>query len=383
MASVFANMLLIPQESRVTSFTMAFDAFTLVQVGFSSNDQRLIHHASKLYSTAVHGLREELVRAMASDTYSDTLVATPYLLFLCERFTCIAVDGRHGSLMHLKGFAQLLLARSRESKTSMLQYLLLDDYQHYALEYGLVHRQQVTCSLEDADIVALANTPDRMPRLTVLTMEIPTLLEKCDRLRLTILQNLASQPIEVHHQVLRFFSELAKLEKKLRIWQSDYYLGMNDPPYTTVPITTVPDQVSNLDRLSLILFENTFWFPSFGTAISHLRLWSCLLLLRTFEFGLRVVMPQSMKEKIWELCQAGTAYADRVCKVIMYLHGTPNNGTYGAIACCGPLQIVEFWYKIVGEQDKVSWCEALRLAIRAKGLYVPDPDSGPLAEVIS
>lgn len=355
------------EEAESTAATFAFDALALTQLGVSWRDDEVLECAIRSYYRAVNTLREEL--ATAATPYSDALVAAPYLLFLCEQFRPIALlSGNQGETTHLHGFSQLLSADGAVMST--FQLLLLDDYEQCSLAWSLTRRQHLPRLLKDDDVQAL-NSHDRFPRLTRLMMDLPSVIDKADELAFhASLSTEADDSIRA--QAYSLLRELRRQQDELQAWFRSWYADSSTSPCSPVDAHLLPASFASLDRLSCRIFETSFTFISFGTAVAYVRFWESLLLLFAIEVEVNTYLEYPVQRRA-----DGTKLADQIARVLISLCGTPEHGSQGYLWVAGALQYIHPWYVESAEEQRVKWCEALRDFISMKGMYVPVLGSRP------
>lgn len=361
-----------PELKSNLSLAHAMDAVCLTEIGSAAQNQSYIINGTRHYQCALVMFRRELERAIDDQYFHSNLLATCHALMFCQRFAYLGM-GDEGSFMHMKGLAHMMAARGLDSLTSDFDKLLLEDFQHYAMRLGMLHRRPVHSQLEKAWArrIRASSGPRFFPQMCSLAFHLPGLLEQSDRACAEIQAENAEGKADACVRAMKLMAELGSLETTLQSWLQDWYSTMDQLPYRPVPAESFPYLQQYLSPELMDTFPSTLAFPSFASAVTHSRLWACLLLIRATSADLcSAVMPDERPSgsKFHNV----TECADDLCLCLAYLGGTRDIGLAGPASVTGHLQLAYEWYEKTQDRPKMEWCRAIAAMIKARGLSTPD-----------
>ena len=353
-------------SNKQDAFTLALDTLTLSQLGVTYKDRRLIHQATRTHCHAVQRLQGEIQRAAGRASIMDTMLSTPYLLFLCQRFRHIAISsGDSSQPVHLLGLAQLL--NMATAAPSDVYNLLVDDCQLYALEWSMVYGRKLNWTLPKTNTIVIESIPFRCPRFTQHMMKAPDFLSEAG-----LLISASTQPHSREDLVQQCSSFLDELQHYERDLMSLFHSWMEESSSCGFDITdaaSLPSHDRQLDALSQSVFGVAFSFSSFAHACMHKRFWQCVHFVRDIGSRVRLAVHGPSVSESSDMSQNTSIIADNICRAVVFICAKVENGSHGYYCSRGPLELLRPWYKTRGFAEKVAWCDALDKFLQEKGMY--------------
>lgn len=277
---------------------------------------------------------------------------TTYLLFVSARFVPIAraAGGAFSFDAHLQGFGHLIAAKPEPK--SNVHLLLLADHHHHAVGWGLRRHKRVRFRMSERDMDVLESTSCRLPRLLKLIFELPALLERFDRVR--ALPNAAKGR---DAQLVTLLEDFRQYTNRVLTWLSEWHAKIRvrgEEPYTSVPTSTMPCFVSDVDILSAEVFKTGLCFASCPNALGHVRIWVVLMVCYILQVRLEVKVAttslassvpsyltkhlskrqkssfqdsDSIEQYAPPVRRRITTFADNACRTLIYCLG-PGEGTF-------------------------------------------------------
>lgn len=354
-----------------TALVHAMDAVCLTQIGSATENQSLVHSGLQRYQYSLIMFRRGLQRAIEGQYFDSNILATCHALMFSQRFTALG-DGDEGSYMHMKGLAHMMYSRGLDSLTSEFDKLLLEDFQHYALRLGMVHRKPVHSALEKAWAKRVRSSagPRFFPQMCSLAFHLPSLLEESDKACAEIKAASVKGKADACARAMKLMAGLSGLEATLQSWLQDWYSSMEQLPYRPVPARSFPFLQRFLTSEEMATFPTVLAFPSFASAVAHGRFWACLLLIRATSAELCLAVVPEEKPSAAQSHNV-TECADDLCLSLAYLAGTDDNGLAGPTAVTGHLQLAFEWYEKIQDRSKMEWCKAIAQLVKMRGLSTP------------
>ncbi|KAK4497859.1 hypothetical protein PRZ48_010514 [Zasmidium cellare] len=365
----------IQQDADIRSnraLSHAMDAVCLAEVGHANQNQAYIHGGAQHYQCALGMFRRQLQFAINDQKFGSDLMATCHALMFCQRFAVFG-NGDNGSYMHMKGLGNMMSARGLDSFTSEFDKLLLEDYQHYALRLGMMHRRPVHTGLEKAWAKRERSSagPRYFPQMCSLAFHLPGLLEACDHACAEIKAESIQGRAGACARATELMAELGGLETTLQSWLQNWYSSMEALPYRPVPSRSFLFLKRHMSDKLLDTFPSVLAFPSFASAATHSRFWACLLLIRSTSAELcSAVLPDG--KPLATHFHNVTECADDLCLSMAYLCGAEHHGLAGPASVTGHLTVAFEWYRKIQNRDKMDWCIAIADVVKARGLSSPN-----------
>lgn len=347
----------------------ALDALALTHVGSQVQNQDLLQRGCRLYGLAVHKLHQELGKAIEHDRYSDQTLATPYVLFVCERYSSITT-GSQIPLAHLKGSAHLLTARAMASggtTPSLLQMSLLDEYHHLALEFGMSARRYVASMFNEETFRGQGTSSLNMiPLLLEALMRVPAMLEQCD----TALALLGGKSaVKRHAGLLRAEHLIEQMDNLVALLQSRLDAcqeGSPDAPFSQVPASSLPTFDADLDDLCIDAFGTVILFKDNNLGGIHFGVWTGSFLILRSVSKLRTAARKPPDHQV-DYAELINGQADNVARSLIYWCAIPECGDIMVAAVGTTISLLQPWYLQTGDKAKIAWGQAVQRFVERKG----------------
>ncbi|KAF2173484.1 hypothetical protein M409DRAFT_15765 [Zasmidium cellare ATCC 36951] len=350
----------------------AMDAVCLTELGSVTQSQAYLYGGTQHYQCALGMFRRQLKSAIDAQQFDSKLLATCHALMFCQRFSTFGGNGDEGSYMHMRGLGHMMTARGLDSFTSEFDLLLLEDYQHYALRLGMIHRRSIDRRLEKAWAERQRSSagPRYFPQLNSLAFQLPGLLEACDNACAEIRAENLNGRAGACTRAMKLMAELGGLETTLQAWLQGWYSSTEQLPYRPVPVRSLFFLQRHLSDKLLDTFPSALDFPSFASAATHSRFWACLLLIRSTSAELCSAVIPDERPSARQLHNV-TECADDLCLSMAYLCGAQEHGLAGPAAVTGHLRIAFEWYQKTEDRAKMDWCKAIAEIVQERGLSSP------------
>lgn len=342
----------------------ALDVACLLHISFSRHDDRLQHHAKRLYPMALTHLRRDLE---APNQDMGSLIATIYILQLCEQFAPITTDGQ-GWRRHAQGLLSIIDKCQPGQLEPELQALLCANARAFALWDGILRRKPLRPCKDLCDMAFSENSYGTGSQFNDIATLVPAALSITDKL-------CAEGDLAAIDEVARCIQTIQAIERRLTQWFETLYKGKTSPLYWLVhQSTSLP--ITRLD-LDASVFPHAYVFSKMPVASIHDTCWICILALRGAQLDLYKHFPL-MQHGFSEdyLRRSATHYADNLCMSVAYVSQPKQN--YSGLRCTmAPLQMAAMYYKSQAHGDKscekkLRYCEKALESLKKFGLFPPE-----------
>lgn len=347
------------------SMNAAVDTLSLIQLGTSHRDERLIGEAHTRYQAAVASLNVDLQDPNAM--YDDGVLGAVYLLGFCEVYAPLARGG-HPWKTHHRGLRDMLLARGPKGEYSKFAQLLVYNFRHVAAIVGCTERKRVAFAGR-AWKQCSAMTDGMMAALSERIIDAPAVFEKAD--------SAMQRPKKDAGELFDVVMELARLERVTQAWLLSWYSSFEGQPYWQQRVEELKSFKKHTRDAPKDVFKKALCFPSFSNASAQVTYWMGLLQMKRTMFELnrlysKPILPKSEATLVTEANEC----ADRLCESIAWLT-QPRFGFCGVVRSLGPLNYATKWYKVTIDLPKMAWTEKVSRSIKAEHFIASLYDTQP------
>ncbi|KAK1824184.1 hypothetical protein LTR12_001485 [Friedmanniomyces endolithicus] len=334
----------------------SLDALSLVQLGSTNNDRRVLPEACQAYSRALGSLHQALSPETDQSRSDDQVLAAIMVLKVCEFFTELAMRGPESLKTDL---ALGIFAHARHS--ALCHGLITRKASYFAQPSWRAFGQRVLVQDESSVIHDIA-------------VQVPGILEHYD--------NLDPQHKSYTSHIDALLSDAAALEQEMRIWQSDCHKSTLGPPYHLRPVADFPTFAALCSDRT---FPTAHMFPGFTAAYLHATYWVCMYFLRATVRALHVARAAAVtgwnpnpSQLVSE--EEMTGYIVNLCQCIPYFC-EPATATTGCIESFLPMRTAAQYFLDRGMRMQVRWVGNVRNSVFNKGLAPPRLDRTKLSDL--
>ncbi|KAK1822544.1 hypothetical protein LTR12_003107 [Friedmanniomyces endolithicus] len=353
----------------------SLDALSLVQLGSTNNDRRVLPEACQAYSRALGSLHQALSPETDQSRSDDQVLAAIMVLKVCEFFTELASPRGIGWGDHVSGVQQLIAVRGPESLKTDLALGIFAHARHSALCHGLITRKASYFAQPSWRAFGQrVLVRDESSVIHDIAVQVPGILEQHD--------NLDPQHESYTSHIDALLTDAAALEQEMRTWQSNSHKSTLGPPYHLRPVADFPTFAALCSDRT---FATAHMFPGFTAAYLHATYWVCMYFLRSTVRALHVARASAVtgwspspSQSVEE--EEMTGYIVDLCQCIPYFC-EPATATAGCIESFLPMRTAAQYFLDRGMRMQVRWVGNVRRSVFNKGLAPPRLDRMKLSDL--
>lgn len=337
------------------------DALSLVQLGSSHNDRRLLREASSTFGRALGSLQRALVSP--ESLQDDHLLAAIMVLKVCEFYTGLASAAGVGWEGHVQGMERLLATRGPGSLKTPFGAELLAHARHASLCHALIARKAPCFAQPMWRAAVRTQGKEASENLHDIAIQVPGILEEHDLL--------------IHHSpdtdsdIDAVLAKAGELEAGLRAWLSEH---SNPGQYELQPIDHfLTFSTSCADRT----FPTAYMFPDFRVAYLHAIYWLCTYFLLSTLQALQVTKNSAVgRSSLGEQRVDERELLDcihSICRCIPFFC-EPTCSATGIVATFLPLRTAAQYFRRREMRAELRWVGNVSKSVFSKGLSPPSVD---------